>query len=88
MKQRRNDKPRWRIINVRAGALHVELASKVSCIGQIPPGDYYIVAFDRTENGGLPAADLPASIIPMASSVRVEAGSTASVDLRMNRWPW
>jgi len=57
-------------------------------ISQAPPGDYYIVAFDRTEGGGLPAADLPASIIPFASSVRVEAGSTASVDLRVNRWPW
>ena len=56
--------------------------------GQVPPGDYYIMAFDRAESGGLPAADLPASIIPFASSVRVEAGSTASVDLRVNKWPW
>jgi hypothetical protein len=57
-------------------------------IGPVQPGDYYILAFDRVESGGLPAADLPASIIPLASSVRVEAGSTASVDLRLNRWPW
>jgi hypothetical protein len=57
-------------------------------IGQVPPGDYYILAFDRMESGGLPAADLPASIMPFASTVRVEAGSTASMDLRMNRWPW
>jgi hypothetical protein len=57
-------------------------------ISQIPPGEYSIVAFDRMDSGGLPAADLPASIIPFASSVKVEAGSTASADLRVNRWPW
>jgi hypothetical protein len=57
-------------------------------IGQVPPGDYYVVAFDRTERGGLPAADLPAAIVPIASNVRVEAGSTESVDVRLNRWPW
>jgi len=57
-------------------------------IAQVPPGDYYIMAFDRMESGGLPAADLPASIIPFASTVQVESGSTASVDLRVNRWPW
>ena len=56
-------------------------------IAQVPPGDYYIMAFDRMESGGLPAADLPASIIPFASSVQVEAGATASVDLRVNKWP-
>jgi hypothetical protein len=57
-------------------------------IGDVPPGDYYLVAFDRTESGGLPAADLPTAIVPLASNVRVEAGSTASVDLRVNQWPW
>jgi hypothetical protein len=57
-------------------------------IGQVPPGDYYIMAFDRMDSGGLPPADLPASIMPFASSVRVEAGSTVSADLRLNRWPW
>jgi hypothetical protein len=57
-------------------------------VDQVRPGDYYIVAFDRTESGGLPPADLPASILPFASTVRAEAGSTASVDLRVNKWPW
>jgi hypothetical protein len=57
-------------------------------IGQVPPGDYFIVAFDRTNGSELPAADLPASIMPLASSLQVESGSTASVDLRMNKWPW
>jgi len=56
--------------------------------GDVAPGDYYLVAFDRTEIGILPAADLPGAIMPIASSVRVEAGSAESVDLRVNKWPW
>jgi hypothetical protein len=32
----------------------------------VTPGDYYLVAFDHTESGGLPAADLPTAIIPLA----------------------
>jgi hypothetical protein len=57
-------------------------------IGDVTPGDYYLVAFDRPDKGGLPASDLPVAIIPIASNVRVEAGSTASVDLKLNKWPW
>jgi hypothetical protein len=57
-------------------------------IGQVPPGDYYVVAFERTEGRGLPTTDVVAEIIPIASSVRVESGSTASANLRMNKWPW
>jgi hypothetical protein len=57
-------------------------------IGDVAPGDYYLVAFDRTEIGILPAADLPAAIMPIASNVHVEAGATESVDLRVNQWPW
>jgi hypothetical protein len=56
--------------------------------GDVAPGDYHVVAFDRTESGGLPAADLPGAIVPIASNVRVEAGSAESVDLRVNKWPW
>jgi hypothetical protein len=57
-------------------------------IDDVAPGDYYLIVFDRSERGGLPAADLPGVIVPMASTVRVEAGSTASADLRVNQWPW
>lgn len=55
-------------------------------IGEVPPGDYYAVAFDQ--KGMLSATDLPAAIISIASNVRVEAGSTAPVDLKVNKWPW
>lgn len=57
-------------------------------IGQVPPGGYYIVAFERTEGRGLPTTDVVTQIMPIASSVRVESGSTASVELRTNKWPW
>jgi hypothetical protein len=57
-------------------------------IAQVPPGDYSVVAFDRTERVGLAAADFLVTIAPLASSVRVDAGSRASADLRVNRWPW
>ncbi len=58
----------------------------------VPPGDYYAVVFDRAPadrfGNALPAADLPESIVPMASSVRVEAGSEANVEVRVNSWAW
>jgi hypothetical protein len=52
------------------------------------PGAYYVVAFDRRETSGLPVAEIPSSIIPIATGVRIESGATASVELRLNRWPW
>jgi hypothetical protein len=57
-------------------------------IGDVAPGDYYLVAFDHAEIGLLPAADLPGAVVPIASSVRVEAGSTESVDVKVHQWPW
>jgi hypothetical protein len=57
-------------------------------IDQVPPGDYYVAAFDHAESTGLPAANLPASIVPFASTVRVEPSATVSADLRPNKWPW
>ena len=56
--------------------------------GSVPAGDYSAVAFDHAETNGLPAADLPAVIASMASTVHVEAGSAAQVDLSVNIWPW
>jgi hypothetical protein len=52
------------------------------------PGDYYAAAFDHPDETGVQWDGLLAAIVPIAANVRVEAGSTASVDLRMNRWPW
>jgi hypothetical protein len=57
-------------------------------LADVTPGDYYVVAFDRAEKSGIPAADLPTAIVNIASTLHVEAGSTASVDLKLNQWLW
>jgi hypothetical protein len=57
-------------------------------IGRVVPGDYYAVAFDHGEGQGVQWDALLSTILPLASSVRVEEGSTVSLDLRPNRWPW
>ena len=54
----------------------------------VAPGDYYVVAFDHAGRRALPPVDLLQSVIPLASSVRVESGATASVELRTSRWPF
>jgi hypothetical protein len=59
--------------------------------GNVPPGDYYVVAFDRAPGGGefgsaLPAKDLPASIASLATRVRVDAGAEVTVKVRVNTW--
>jgi hypothetical protein len=54
----------------------------------IPPGEYEVVAFDQPGKRELPAQDLPYSIASQATGVRIEAGSTALVSLRANKWPW
>jgi hypothetical protein len=58
-------------------------------IGDVPPGDYSVVAFDHSDDGGVQWDQLPSTIAQIASSVRVEAGATTwGVELRMNKWPW
>jgi len=57
-------------------------------INGVIPGDYHIVAFDHPDEGGVQWDDLLTRIVPIASNVRVESGSTASVDLRISKWPW
>ena len=54
----------------------------------VEPGDYYVVAFEHAGKRALPPVDLLRSVIPLASSVRVESGTTASVELRTSRWPF
>jgi hypothetical protein len=57
-------------------------------INEAVPGDYYVVAFDRSDIGGLPWDMLFSAILPIASGVRVESGATASENLRVSKWPW
>lgn len=49
----------------------------------VVPGDYYVVAFDRSDLL-LP----PNSVAQMATRVTVEPGATASVNLTVYKWPW
>jgi hypothetical protein len=53
----------------------------------VEPGDYYAVAFERAAGRELPAEDLPDSIVPLSTGVRVEAGSAATVNVRLSAWP-
>jgi hypothetical protein len=55
----------------------------------IVPGDYYLVAFDHTGEFQAPPPDLPDSIIPIATSMRIDAGSAAlQVTVKLNTWSW
>jgi hypothetical protein len=55
----------------------------------IVPGDYYLVAFDYAGQFAAPPPDVPGSIIPIATSVRIDAGSAAPpVTLKLNAWSW
>ncbi len=53
----------------------------------VPPGDYFVVAFNAGNSTPLPG-DFGNLIAPLATGVRVEASSAASVSLRANSWPW
>lgn len=52
----------------------------------VPPGDYFVAAFNAPNNAPLPE-DFGSLIAPLASGVRVEASAAASVSLRANAWP-
>ena len=54
----------------------------------IPPGEYYVVAFDQPGKRELPPQDLPYSVASIGTGVRIEAGGSSSVNLRANKWRW
>jgi len=51
----------------------------------IPPGDYYAIALDRFDPRTMADAVRLRSLMPMATSVKVEQGSAASVQLKVHR---
>ncbi len=52
------------------------------------PGDYYVVAFDRSDKKELPSQDLPYSIASLGSRVKVEPSAGATANVRANKSPW
>jgi hypothetical protein len=54
----------------------------------VVPGDYYVVAFERVAGRELPVENLPDSIVPLATGVRIETGSMATANVRVSRWAW
>jgi hypothetical protein len=56
--------------------------------GNVVPGEYYVVAFSQAGSKELPPENLPDSIATMATGVRVESGSQATVEVKVNRWPF
>jgi len=56
-------------------------------IVNLRPGDYYAFAFDRSDNFSLQDPEFVRTLIPSAEKVHVEKGETASVDLKVTKWP-
>jgi hypothetical protein len=54
----------------------------------VVPGDYEVVAFEGVADRTLPPEDLPRSIMPLATGVSIEAGTTATVEVRVNKRLW
>jgi len=52
----------------------------------VVPGDYLIIAFDRKDS--IPWGSIPDGILPIASSLKVEAQSSPNVELPVRQWPW
>ena len=56
-------------------------------ISGLPPGEYYVGAFDRVEDVKLSSVAYLSGLVGHAASVRVEQSALAVVDLRSNAWP-
>jgi hypothetical protein len=65
----------------------VQGAGKAFELTGIPPGEYNAIALDRFDPPTLTDASRLRSLMPRAASVRVEPGSTASVQLKINHVP-
>ncbi|MEP7354799.1 MAG: carboxypeptidase regulatory-like domain-containing protein [Acidobacteriota bacterium] len=56
-------------------------------ITDVPPGDYFIVAFDRADAVLLGAPAMLQRVIPRATSVKVRDGETSMLQLKVSPWP-
>jgi hypothetical protein len=55
--------------------------------GSVEPGDYYAWAFDRVDTRALLDPAIVASLLSSAATLKVQEGSTVSVELRAVHWP-
>jgi len=62
-------------------------ACRAFALDGIPPGDYYAIALDHFDPRTMADAVRLRSLMPMATSVKVQQGSVANVPLRVNRVP-
>ncbi len=53
----------------------------------LPPGEYYLLAFDRIDPARLADPLFTASLIPRAKRVQLDEKSSESLELPLNRWP-
>ena len=53
----------------------------------IPPGDYYAIALDHFDSRTMAEALRLRSLMPRASSIKVQKGSVTTVPLRVNHVP-
>jgi hypothetical protein len=62
-------------------------ADKTFELPGVPPGDYYAIALERFDPRTMADAVRLRGLIPRATSLRVESGSAASAQLKVNRIP-
>jgi hypothetical protein len=62
-------------------------ADKTFELPGVPPGNYYAIALDRFDPRTMADAVRLRSLMPRATSVRLESGSAASAQLKVNRIP-
>lgn len=57
-------------------------------LGNVPPGDYGIVAFDHGVLAQVSWNSLESLVVPLETSVHIDAGGAADVNPRLSSWPW
>jgi len=69
-------------------ARSLKCAAGTPCeIAGLPPGDYYVAAFDRLDDVKLSSVTYLSGLVGHAASVRLEERTVATVDLRSSAWP-
>jgi len=73
--------------NLTGTGYSVQGAGKAFELTGVPPGEYNAIALDRFEPRAMTDPSRLRSLMPRATTVRVEPGSTASVQLKLSHLP-